>query len=73
METPEQVFAEYELTAVSSVTKRDVTKRFFGWLVAEKGKIKLLREALNAAVLAQALYEQGIPDLPINRRVGAKK
>jgi len=28
---------------------------------------------LNAAVLAQALYEQGIPDLPINKRAGAKR
>jgi len=73
MQTPEQVFAEYEFTGASSVTKRNVTQHFFGWLVAENGKIKLLREALNAAVLAQALYERGIPDLPVNKRAGAKK
>jgi predicted SnoaL-like aldol condensation-catalyzing enzyme len=73
MQTPEQVFAEYEFTAVSSVTKRKVTQHLFGWLVAENGKIKLLREALNAAVLAQALYERGIPDLPIDKQAGVKK
>ena len=42
-------------------------------VVAENGKVKWLREALNAAVLAQSLYERGIPDLPVNKRAGAKK
>src|SRR5438034_4075101 len=73
MQTPEEVFAEYEFTAVSIVTKRKMNQHLFGWLVAENGKVKLLREALNAAVLAQALYERGIPDLHVNKRAGAKK
>jgi hypothetical protein len=64
MATPEQVFAEYEFTAESSVTKRNIHQHFFGWLVAKDGKIKLLREALNAAALAQAIYSQAIPQLP---------
>jgi hypothetical protein len=38
---------------------------FFGRLVAKDGKIKLLREALNAAALAGAIYSQGIPESPV--------
>jgi hypothetical protein len=34
------------------------------WL--RDGKITLLREALNAAALARAIYSQGIPELPGN-------
>jgi hypothetical protein len=63
--TPEQVFAEYEFTAESSVTKRKIHQLFFGRLVAKEGKIKLLREALNAAALARAIYSQGIPESPV--------
>jgi len=54
IDTPEQAFGEYEFTAVSSKTGRSVHQLFFGRLVAEKGKIKLLREALNAFELARA-------------------
>jgi hypothetical protein len=64
IDTPDQVFAEYEFTAVSSKTGKTIHQLFFGRLVAENGKIKLLREALNSAELARAIYEQGIPDLP---------
>jgi len=42
-DTPDQVYAEYEFTAVSSKTGRSVHHPFFGRLVAENGKIKLLR------------------------------
>ena len=63
--TAEQVFAEYEFTAESSVTKRKIHQLFFGRLVAKDGKIKLLREALNAAALARAIYSQGIPESPV--------
>jgi uncharacterized protein len=64
IDTPDQVFAEYEFTAVSSKTGKTIHQLFFGRLVAENGKSKLLREALNSAELARAIYEQGIPDLP---------
>jgi hypothetical protein len=33
------------------------------------GKIKLLREALNAAALVGAILFAGIPELPANRAV----
>jgi hypothetical protein len=52
IDTPEQVFAEYEFTAVSSKTGRQIHQHFFGRLVAENGKIKLLREALNSFEVA---------------------
>jgi len=45
IDTPEQAFGEYEFSAVSSKTGRSVHQLFFGRLVAENGKIKLLREA----------------------------
>jgi hypothetical protein len=64
IDTPTQALAEYEFTAVSSKTGRTIHQLFFGRLVAEDGKIKLLREALNSAAVAQAIYPQGIPDLP---------
>jgi len=64
IDTPDQVFAEYEFTAVSSQTGKTIHQLFFGRLVAENGKIKLLREALNSAEVARAIYQRGIPDLP---------
>jgi hypothetical protein len=64
--TPEQVFAEYEFTAVSSKTGETIHLLIFGRLVAENGKIKLLREALSAAEVARCL-SPGIPDLPQNK------
>jgi len=64
IDTPLQVFAEYEFTAISSKTGRTIHQLFFGRLVAENGQIQLLREALNAAALARGIYVQGIPELP---------
>ena len=64
IDTPEQVFAEYQFTAISSKTGRKVTQLVFGRLVAENGRIKLLREALNSAEIARAVYARGIPELP---------
>jgi hypothetical protein len=63
IDTPDQVFGEYEFTNVSTVTGRTVHQLFFGRLVAENGKIKLLREAHNSAQTAQALLKQGILEL----------
>jgi len=64
IDTPDQVFAEYEFTNVSTITGRKVHQLFFGRLVAENGKIKLVREAMNSAETARALLKQGIPELP---------
>ena len=59
IDTPEQVFAEYEFTAVSSKTGRQIHQLFFGRLVAENGKIKLLREALDSLEVARATVQDG--------------
>lgn len=64
IDTPDQVFGEYEFTATSTKTGRKIHQLFFGRLVAENGKIKLLREALNSVEVARAVYEQGVPELP---------
>ena len=63
IDTPDQAFGEYEFTNVSTITGRTVHQLFFGRLVAENGKIKLLREAHNSAQTAQALLQRGIPEL----------
>jgi hypothetical protein len=54
IDTPDQAFAEFETTAVSTKTGRTVHQLFFARLVAENGKIKLFREALNTLELAKA-------------------
>jgi hypothetical protein len=54
IDTPDQAFGEFEFTAVSSKTGRSVHQLFFARLVAEKGKIKLLREALDSFEVARA-------------------
>ena len=41
---------------------RDQAAKFA--LVAEKGKIKLVREGMNSAEVARAVFQQGIPELP---------
>jgi hypothetical protein len=59
IDTPEQAFAEFEATAVSAKTGRTVHQLFFARLIAENGKIKLFREALNTLELAKANVQNG--------------
>jgi len=59
IDTPDQVFAEFEATAVSSKTGRTIHQLFFARLVAENGKIKLFREALNTLEVAKANVQNG--------------
>ena len=54
IDTPDQAFAEFEATAVSSKTGRTVHQLFFARLVAENRRIKLFREALNTVEVARA-------------------
>jgi uncharacterized protein len=62
IDTPEQVFAEYEFTAQSSKTGRTVHELFFGRLVAENGRIKLLRESVNLVEVALGVFPNGLAD-----------
>jgi uncharacterized protein len=64
IETPEQVFAEYEVHASTAGTNRKFDQHFYGRLVAKNGKIILLREALNLVVTARALFPNGLADIP---------
>ena len=45
IETPDQVFAEYEVDCL--LNGKPYKQLYMGRLVAENGKIKLLREAMN--------------------------
>jgi uncharacterized protein len=45
IETPDQVFAEYEVDCLFN--SKPYKQLYMGRLVAEKGKIKLLREGMN--------------------------
>jgi len=62
IDTSEKAFAEYEFEAVSSRTGRPVHQLFFGYLVAENGKIKLLREALNSMEVARGTFAGEFPE-----------
>jgi hypothetical protein len=65
IDTPEQAFAEYEFTAQSSRTGRTIHLLFFGRLVAENGKIKLLRESVNLVELALGVFPNGLADYKV--------
>jgi ketosteroid isomerase-like protein len=62
IETPDQVFGEYEVTTPVLATGKMYHQLYMGRLVAEDGKIKLLREALDTAVTVAAFSpENGQP------------
>ncbi len=54
IETPEQVFAEYEVEALVPSTGKIYRQMYAGRLVARDGKISLLREALDTVAAADA-------------------
>ena len=64
IDTPDQVFAEYEFTATSSKTGRRIHHLIFGRLVSESGKIKCLREALNTAAAVRGIFPDGLSGIP---------
>jgi len=64
IDTPDQVFAEYEFTATSSKTGRRIHQLIFGRLVSESGKIKCLREALNTAAAVRGIFPDGLSGIP---------
>lgn len=47
IDTPDQAFGEYEATAVIASNGKEYAQHYMGRVVAEQGKIKLIREALN--------------------------
>ena len=63
IETPEKTFAEYVAHARAAATERTVHHLFTGYLVAEAGEIKLLRETFNPLAMAQAQLPNGVADI----------
>jgi len=63
IETPEKTFAEYVAHARAAATGRIVHHLFTGYLVAEAGEIKLLRETFNPLAMAQAQLPHGAADI----------
>ena len=54
IDTPDKVFAEYSVEAQVSDTGKLYRQTYAGVLIAEGGRIKLLREALDTAAAAWA-------------------
>ncbi len=54
IETPDKVFAEYSVEALVPDTGKIYKQTYAGVLIAEGGRIKLLREALDTAEAARA-------------------
>ena len=54
IETPERTFGEYEVETENVTTGKIYQQTYAGLLIAENGKIKLLREALDTVKAAEA-------------------
>jgi len=63
IETPEKTFAEYVTHMTAAATGRLLHHLFTGYLVAEGGEIKLLRESFNPLAMAQAQLPNGVADV----------
>ena len=57
IDTPEKVFAEYSVEATVAATGKLYRQTYAGVLIAENGRIKRLREALDTAAAAQAFSQ----------------
>ncbi|MRX38646.1 nuclear transport factor 2 family protein [Flavobacterium sp. LC2016-23] len=64
IDTPDQVFGEYDVHCTNGKTGLPYDQSYMGRLVADKGKIKLLREALNMAEVAKSFFPEAATYLP---------
>ncbi len=67
IDTPDQVFAEYQINNKSGISGKTVSQQFFGHLEAQSGKIRRLREAIDVVVAAEAIYPNGLKDVIAKR------
>lgn len=67
IETPDQVFAEYQINHASGISGKSVQQQFFGHLEVKAGKIQRLREAIDVVVAAEAIYPNGLADVIAKR------
>ncbi len=70
--TPDQVFGQYLIEATSGISGRPIRQQFYGHLVAEGGKIRQLREAIDVIVAAEAIFTGGLAEVAKNRQAAAK-
>ena len=61
--TPEKTLAEYVAHGRAAATGRTAHHLFTGYVVAEGGEIKLLRESFNPLTMAQAQLPNGVADI----------
>lgn len=64
IDTPDQVFGEYDVHCTNGKTGFPYNQSYMGRLVADNGKIKLLREGLNMAEVARSFFPEGAAHLP---------
>ena len=67
VDSPDQIVSEYEVHCSAPGTKRHYNQLFFGRLVAEGGKIKLLREAINIISAARTILPNGLSDVALQK------
>ena len=60
IETPDKTLAEYVTHMTAASTGRLLHQLFTGYLVADAGEIKLLRESFNPLAMAQAQLPTGV-------------
>ncbi|SDI13405.1 nuclear transport factor 2 family protein [Mucilaginibacter sp. P25] len=63
IDTPDQAFGEYDVDAIVNSTGRVYPQTYMGRVVAENGKIKLIREALDMVVVAKGMFPDGLAHL----------
>lgn len=59
IDTPDQAFGEYDAHCKVASTGLPYNQTYMGRLVAENGKIKLLREALDMTEVARRMFANG--------------
>ena len=65
IDTPDQAFGEYDVHCTNGATGLPYNQSYMGRLVAEDGKIKLLREALNMTEVIKSFFPEATTHLPI--------
>jgi uncharacterized protein len=70
--TPDQAFGEYLIDSRSGISGKPIRQQFYGHLIAEDGKIKLLREAIDVIVAAEAIFPGGLEEVVKARAAAAR-
>jgi ketosteroid isomerase-like protein len=71
IETPDQAFGEYDVEVLVPATGKLYKQSYAGRLVAENGKIKLLREALDTLAASRAFSPDDAAPVPVSGQANA--